>query len=108
MSPGRVVNHEFFHSRQPHWRMGTFQSSTPLNASRATRNHWSGGDSGPSRLVGASLTIANSRPRAVTSVLTLESVSCDWSHVGSASHWYRRGGATTVSRATGFPSGPWR
>ena len=87
MSPGRVLNHEPFHSRHPHRRIGTFQSKTPLNASRATRNHLSGNGCCPARLIGASSTIANRRPRAVTSVLTLESVSCDRSHVGPAVHW---------------------
>ncbi len=45
MTPGRGVNQEGFHSRQPHCSTGIFQSATPLKASRAARNHLSGGDS---------------------------------------------------------------
>ena len=107
-SPGRVLNHEGFHSRQPQRGMGTFQSGTPLNASRAVRNHLSGRSCGPTRLVGASSVIVKSRPRAVTIVEMLESLSCDFIHVGPAVHWYRLGGPTTVSRATGLPSAPCR
>ncbi len=86
-SPGRQENHECFHSRHPHCRIGTFQSSTPLNASRATKDHLSGSGWSPARLIGASSTMAKSLPRAVTSVLTLESVSCDRSHMGPEIHW---------------------
>jgi len=101
MSGGPWRKARRWHSHGPTFRL---QSSTPLKASRATRNHR---DGRTAEAMEPSSWIAKRRPFAETTALTLARFSCCRARRGPAIHWKRRGGATTVSVPTALLLGSW-
>jgi len=102
-SRGPTATRLFCEGRFP---SGSFQSSFPLKAPRATSIQRSGSPGWP---VSPSSTALNSRPWAESTRAMLDGTPL-WErhHRGALFHWRRRGGATRVSLATALLSGPCR